>query len=35
MKEFLEPELEIIMLEVLDVITTSGLENGEDDLGWV
>ena len=35
MKEFLEPEVEIVILNVLDVITASGLEDGEDDLGWV
>ena len=34
MKDFLDPELEVIKLNVLDVITTSDLEDGDDDLGW-
>lgn len=32
-KEFVEPEVELIQLEVEDVITTSDLE--EDELPWV
>ncbi len=34
MKEFLEPEFEIIRMDVVDVITDSTLIDGEDDLGW-
>jgi len=34
MKEFLEPEIEIIPLKVSDVIATSFPGDGEDDAGW-
>ena len=34
MKQFFEPELEIVELEIADVITTSVPEEGENDLGW-
>lgn len=36
MKKFLNPEIEVLELDVEDIVATSGLceEDCEDDLGW-
>ncbi len=34
MKKYVSPELEVLKLNVMDVITTSAPGNEEDDMGW-
>lgn len=34
MKEFVAPEMEIVMFEAVDIITASDLNNPGDGMGW-
>lgn len=34
MKPFVEPEIEILELEVADIVTTSTVDLAMDDIGW-
>ena len=34
MKKFVEPEIEILDIEVVDIVTTSVLDITFDDIGW-
>ena len=34
MKQFVEPEIEILEFEVTDIVTTSTLDLAFDDIGW-
>ena len=34
MKQFIEPQIEILDIEVVDIVTTSILDITFDDIGW-
>lgn len=34
MKKFIDPEIELVKYEMMDVISTSGLDQGENDFEW-
>lgn len=34
MKQFIEPEIEILEFEVADIVTTSIVDPAFDDIGW-